>query len=300
MSSNVTYLTNSIVQQMSVWRNTYYQEVVYYLAQQCTCGTGRISCVEIDPREKPDYDAGYVFFGPNNIMIGEIRWKRNGRCTDFLVYDENLLEVRRYLAKKRAERARAKSVNKSLEEAKSREQPFKKGLEELAYVIKRNVKEAVAIGAFVAVMATSMFSMHNILNPDYINDSYTSGYQAVNYETHRTNDNGGYWYDYSDIAGRYEETMDFDSYVYGTYKNVGWNRESKIDCMNTLFSHFHSQGITAYTSFKDYCMAKGACVEKDGRMVIDTGLFCNIMEEYMESLNKVNEFNNDNKGIGRL
>ena len=193
--SNVTYLSNDVIRQMSVWRNNYYQEVINYLAHQCTCSTKYISCVEVDPRIKPDYDSGYVFFGPNDILLGEIRWKKNGKCTDFLVYDDKINEVREMLFRKRAERARAKSVNRTLEEGRKREQPFKKGMEELAYVVKRNVKEVIAIGAFVAVMATSMISMNNVLKPDYINDSYKSGYQAVSIETHRTNDNSGYWYD---------------------------------------------------------------------------------------------------------
>lgn len=298
--SNVTYLSNRALNEMEVWRKNFYQEVMIYLAEQCTCNSKYISCVEVDPRIKPGYDAGYVFFGPNDIMIAEIRWNRAGRCTDFLVYEDKINDVRVMLAKRRAERARAKSVNRSLEQARKREQPFKKGMEELVYAVKRNIKEVVAAGAFVAVLATSMFSMHEVLNPDYINDSYRSGYQAVSVETHRTNDNSGYWYDYGDIAERFDaETMDFDSYVYGTYKNVGWNQESRIDCMNSLFRQFNLQGITNYSSFLEYCDAKGVCKEKDGNLVIDTAKFCSVMEEYMESLNVVDEFQED-KSMNRM
>ena len=70
--------------------------------------------------------------------------------------------------------------------------------------------------------------------------------------------------------------------------------------MNSLFTQFNNQGLTYYDSFKDYCAAKGACVEKDGRLVIDTKEFSKIMEEYMESLNTVNEFKDEGKGMNRM
>lgn len=298
--SNVTYLSNNVLAKMDSWRKEYYQDAMRYLAEQCTCDTKYISCVEVDPRIRPGYDAGYVFFGPKDIMIAEIRWNRNGKCSNFLVYEDKIDDIRERLAIRRAERARAKSVNRSAEQAKKREQPFKKGMEELLYAVKRNIKEVVAIGAFVAIMTTSVFSMHEILHPDYINDSYKSGYQAVSLETFRTNDNTGFWYDYSDIAERFDaETMDFDSYVYGTYSNVGWNQESRIDCMNSIFRYFKLLGVTDYSSFLQYCDSKGVCKEEDGKLVIDTTEFCSVMEEYMESLNNVNEFQED-KSMNRM
>ncbi|MGN1372063.1 MAG: hypothetical protein ACI4XM_07320 [Candidatus Coprovivens sp.] len=298
--SNTTYISDIIVKQMNMWSSKNYQDIVNILARQCTCSTKYISCIEFNPIVNPNYDAGYVFLGPNNILLGEIRWKSNGKCSDFLVYEDNIMEVRNMLAKKRAERARAKSVNRSLEEARKREQPFKKGMKELLNAVKKNFKEVVAVGAFIVVLAASMSSMHSILNPEYINDSFSAGYKAVSSETHRTNDNSGYWYDYGDIARLYDEdTMDFDSFVYGTYKNVGWNQESRIDCMESLFRQFNIRGITDFASFLDYCNSKGACKEKDGKLVIDSGKFCSIMEEYMESLNNVNEFRED-KSIGGI
>lgn len=298
--SNIAIRTN-IINEMSIWRQDYYSQVMSSLSRVCTCPSKYISCVEIDPRLKPDYDSGYVFFGPRDVLLAEIRWNKKGQCTDLLVYDDNIEKVRAYMNRKRAERARANSVNKSQEEARRREQPFKKGMSELVYVIKRNFKEVAAATAFVAVIGASIISMNNVLHPDYINDSYNSGYKAVSVETHRTYDNQGFWYDYSDIARLYDsETMDFDSFVYGTYKNVGWNQESRYDCMDSLFHHFNSMGYTSCDTFKEYCNSKGACVEKNGRLVIDPGLFSNIMEEYMEALNDVEEFKNADTGKNRL
>lgn len=302
MGNSLSYRTSDVINEMYIWRKENYQNAVNYLAQLCKCKPSIISCEELDPRMKPDYDPGYVFFGPRNIMLGEIRWDQEGICSGFLVYEDNIRRVESYITQKRLERARQKSVNRTKEQAESREFSFKKGFDELAYFVKRNIKDVARAAVFVAVIGASVLSIHNTLNPSYINDSYTSGYQAVSYETHRTNDNSGYWYDYSDIASSYDESMDFDSFVYGTYKNVGWNTESKIDCMESLFKQFHLQGITHYSSFKDYCDAKGACELEDGKLVINTRKFCNIMEEYMDALNTVSELQSkeSSKGMGRM
>ncbi len=302
MGNSLSYMTSDVINEMYIWRKENYQNAVNYLAQLCKCKPSIISCEELDPRMKPDYDPGYVFFGLRNIMLGEIRWDQEGICSGFLVYEDNIRRVESYITQKRLERARQKSVNRTKEQAESREFSFKKGFDELAYFVKRNIKDVARAAVFVAVIGASVLSIHNTLNPSYINDSYTSGYQAVSYETHRTNDNSGYWYDYSDIASSYDESMDFDSFVYGTYKNVGWNPESKIDCMESLFKQFHLQGITHYSSFKDYCDAKGACELEDGKLVINTRKFCNIMEEYMDALNTVSELQSkeSSKGMGRM
>lgn len=298
--SNIAVRTN-IINEMTIWRREYYSQVMSSLARVCTCPSRYISCIEIDPRMKPDYDAGYVFFGPNDILLAEIRWNRRGENTDLLVYDDRIDEVRTLMNKKRAAQAREKSVNRTKEQAAKRKQSFKKGLSELTYVIKRNYKDLLKATAFIVVVGASIISMNNVLHPDYINPSYDYGYQAVSDETHRTSDNQGYWYDYSDIARTYDsETMDFDSFVYGTYKHVGWNQESRYDCMDSLFSHFYRNGYTSCSSFLEYCDSKGACVEKDGRLVIDAKEFSNIMEEYMESLNHVEEFKNAGTGKNRL
>ena len=84
---------------------------------------------------------------------------------------------------------------------------------------------------------------------------------------------------------RYDEKYDFDSWIYGTYKNVGWNQESKISCMDEVFDALEDRGITEYDSFLEYCDAKGVCVEKNGKLVIDTGKFSKVTEEYMNDLN---------------
>lgn len=286
-----TAIANNTMYEMSQWSRQYYSEVVEYLSKSCGCNPKRISCREYDPITKPKFDSGFVFFGPNNTKIAEIRWRKSGRCTGLYEYPDNIKEVRQKIALDNVRRAREKSVQESIDRGKRTNAiPYRKGTKEYAYAIKKRVAKVVGTIALVAIMASSAVSMHNVFNPDYINDSYDAGYQAVSIETHRTNDNEGYWYDYGDIAERYdEETMDFDSYVYGAYKNVGWNQQSRLDCMESLFRQFNLQGITNYSSFVSYCDAKGVVVEKDGELIVDTGAFSEMMEDYMRELNASQE-----------
>ncbi len=297
--SNTAVVDSRITREMNSWSKSEYQYIVTHLAKLCTCNAKYISCIQIYPGDKPGYDCGFVFFGPvingKDTMLGEIRWDRRGRCTDFIPYEDTIMEVRTYLARRRAEKARAKSVNRSLEQSKEREVSLGK---ELAGFIKTHVKEIFATACLIAAISSSVVSMGNALNPDYVNDSYNAGYQAVNYETHRTNDNQGYWYDYSDIAARYDESYDFDSWVYGTYKNVGWNQSSKLDCMDEVFDALEDRGITEYDSFLEYCESKGVCVEKKGKMTIDTKEFSKLTEDYMRSLNEGTLDNTEEKKSG--
>lgn len=293
--SNTAVVDTKITREMNAWAKADYTYIVNHLARMCTCNTKYISCVQIYPGDKPGYDCGFVFFGPRDVMLGEIRWDRRGQCTDFIAYEDKIAEVHDYLARRRAERARQKSVNRSLEQSKSREVSLGK---ELGAFLKRHIKEIAATACLVAAISSSVVSLGNTLNPDYINDSYKAGYQAVNVETHRTSDNDGFWYDYGDIAARYDEKYDFDSWVYGTYKNVGWNKQSKLSCMDELFDYLEDRGITEYDSFLEYCDAKGVCVEKDGKLVISTGEFSKVTEDYMRQLNGNTVTNEEEKESG--
>lgn len=297
--SNTAVIDGRIAQEMYDWSKTEYTYIVTHLARLCTCNSKYISCIPIYPGSKPGYDNGFVFFGPRingkDTLIGEIRWDKRGRCTDFIPYEDTILEVRNHLARKRAEKARAKSVNRSVEQAEEREISLGK---ELVGFLTTHVKEIAATACLLITLASCAVSLGNVLHPDYINDSYKAGYQAVDYETHRTQDNQGYWYDYQDIARRYDEKYDFDSWIYGTYKNVGWNQESKISCMDEVFDALEDRGITEYDSFLEYCEAKGFCIEKNGKVVIDTKEFCKLTEDYMRQLNENSLDNIDDKKTG--
>ena len=285
--SNTAMIDNKIINEMNVWSKAEYSYIISHLARLCTCNTKYISCIPIYPGDKPGYDCGFVFFGPvingKSTLLGEIRWDRNGVCTDFIPYNDTIMEVREHIARRRAAKAREKTVNRSIEQAKGREVSLGK---ELAGFIKTHVKQVAATACLIAAITSSVISMGNALNPDYINDSYRAGYTAVSGETHRTSDNEGYWYDYDDIARNYDEKYDFDSWVYGAYHNVGWNEHSRISCMDELFDRLEDRGITEFDSFLEYCEAKGVCIEKKGKLVIDTKEFSNIIEDYMRSINE--------------
>lgn len=293
-----TLINNRINREMNEWRRGNYSEVMDNLARMCGCNIKYISCLEIFPDSKPGYDAGYVFFGPKDTVLGEIRWDKNGRGTDFYLYEDNVVKIHDYIARRRAQRAKEKSVNKSREQAQSRAVSFRKGLDELAYVAKRNVKELVMVGAVVAMLATSAVVIKNTVTRDYINNDYTAGYQAVTVETHRTQGNDGYWYDYNDIAGHYDEGMDFDSFVYGAYSNLGWNQQSRIDCMNDLFRQLHLDGVTEFNSFVAYCDALGLCNTKGDDLIVDTRAFSKYMEKYMKDYNDSLEVVSNNEKSG--
>ncbi len=273
---------------MMLWERENYRDVFEYLAKECGCRVERISCELIDPVQKPGWDPGYCFYGPDNTYLAEIRWRRSdGSCTDFLVYDEEIQHARAYMMELRKRKAMKKSVNQTQEQAKSREIDYSIGLRDIKNFVLSYMKEITLTAACVAMLVVGANSMEAIINPSYTNDSYDSGRYAVSAETHRTQDNQNYWYDYSDIASRFdEERMDFDSYVFGTYETIGWNRESKIDCMDKLFYYFNLQDVTSYDSFVDYCNAKGVCIEKDGKLKVDTGDFRKCMIDYLEEYNK--------------
>lgn len=196
------------------------------------------------------------------------------------------------------ESARRKSVSESQEQLKiqynkrdlrgARREGFNKGA-------AAGLKRGFVAGAMVAVLACGGFAMAknavvNNFMRDTSNVSFDAGYHAVAEETHRTSDNQGYWYDYYDIARSFDaETMDFDAFVYGNYKQVGWNTESKLDCMDELFYQFNLCGITDCTSFLSYCEGKGVCKEVDGKMQVDTKAYEKAVREYLASLNEARE-----------
>ncbi len=122
------------------------------------------------------------------------------------------------------------------------------------------------------------------------NVSVEYGYNAVRSGTRPAQEPGAYWYDYYDIASEYDsENMDFDSFVYGAFNKIGWNKSSTLNCMNHLFSDLHQLGYTEYSSFDSYCSAKGACKVVDGKLVVDTDKYKEIIIDYIQTLNELEE-----------
>lgn len=193
------------------------------------------------------------------------------------------------------EAAKRKSVNVTREEAESRKLEYTKrdirNARRSGYNngLKVGVRRGFISAAIVAVLICGGFKLggnvYESLTVDYKNPSYEAGYTAVSAETHRTQDNQGYWYDYYDIASDFDaETMDFDSFVYGSYKNIGWNVDSRLSCMDELFSRFKSCGLTDCGSFLAYCNERGLCEEVDGKLQVNTSAYEKAIKEYIQSL----------------
>ena len=288
-----------VLKEMRIWEDNNFDNVITYLSRECSFrDNDPFMYVKIDPRTKSKDDYGYVFLGPNDILLAEIRWRRSdGSCTDLLVYDDNIIKTRRYIINRRA---KAKSVNRNLEEKERRRQSFERGIDNFTRFVSKNYKKVLGAAAVIALIGLGMVLNDKLPNDNYINDSYNYGIEAVRSETHRTYDNDGYWYDYYDIAARFDnEKMDFDSYIFGIYNNVGWDQCSRLDCMDSVFHSLNSYGYTEFSTFFDYCNARGFCVEKDGELVIDTSAFSSATRDYMEHLNCVEDYQNFDRGIGR-
>ncbi|MDE5888466.1 MAG: hypothetical protein K2H20_00430 [Bacilli bacterium] len=198
------------------------------------------------------------------------------------------------------ENARRNSVNRSQEQAQVRIVEYtKKDLRDARRDAYRKgatagLKKGFMSAAIIAVLICGGIKLGgsaiDAITTNYNNESVEAGYAAVNLETHRTQDNQGYWYDYYDIAKAFDaETMDFDSFVYGSYRNVGWNAESRLSCMDELFSQFKLCGLTDCSSFLAYCEEKGLCKEVDGQVKVDMKAYEQAIKEYLASLSEVQE-----------
>ncbi len=184
------------------------------------------------------------------------------------------------------EEARRESVNRSEEEARKR-----------AIIAERKKKQRRAYriqGAIMAVVvAVSMYiTVPSVVDAfrDYTNDSYHAGYEMVREETHRTDDYQNFWFDYSDIADGFEEGMDFDSYVYGVYHYIlGSGSGRTLVNMDDFFYQMYRRGYTSYSSFTDYCLAKGFSKEKGGRIVVDLDKYEDAAREYLRDLHAIEQ-----------
>ncbi len=181
------------------------------------------------------------------------------------------------------ERSRRESVNRDAFEARKREIRAQR---------KKKARRVYRIqGAIlaVAIMATSYFTIPNVVDAwtPIHNDSYTAGAEAVINETHRTDDYRNFWFDYADIADEFDpETMDFDSFVYGSYIRIAGSGSGRTQInMNDLFAKFYSRGYTRHQSFDAYCLAHGCAeVNEDGEVRIDYHEYSRLAKEYIQSL----------------
>ena len=183
--------------------------------------------------------------------------------------------------------ARRESVNRTPEDARRRQIRAER---------KRRARNVYRFqGALLAVIlsAATFITVPKVvsgLNNDFYNDSYRAGYTAVSEEVHRTSDNKGFWFDYYDIAGNYQEEMDFDSFVYGTYVKIANSGSGRtMTNMDDLFSQYYRNGYTPYSSFENYLFAHGFTKEKGGKLVVDLDKYESAIKDYLKSLKEVED-----------
>lgn len=263
-------------------RNSKRVRLIKELAKQCLCNERDIQFVK---KEENGLEIEYYIFVPTNSIVGRNRWDLNGNYVDSVYYKNGVFEAKQYMTKLFRERAKRKSVNRSREEAKERERAYKKGLADFIDLAMYHLPKVVIAASIVFMISCGSKFIDNTLNPQYANDAFNYGKEVVNVETHRTQNNEGFWYDYGDMASRYDESYDFDSFVYGTYSRVGWNQESRIECMNELFRQLNMKGITEFDSFVSYCEDKGVCEEKGGELVVNDRLYQKLIESQMMEYN---------------
>ncbi len=72
--------------------------------------------------------------------------------------------------------------------------------------------------------------VHQSISDTMVLNQMLGDFQAnvINPETHRTNDNQNYFYDYGDIARRMEEMDDFDVALYLLDSNLGDNQSARV------------------------------------------------------------------------
>ncbi len=189
-----------------------------------------------------------------------------------------------------------RALDKSVAEDKEREHDkavYRKGYRK---GVNKGFTEGIKRGFIAGAIATILLSGTLVLGVNgikgYINDiganneSVEYGYSAVISGTRPATNPGAYWYDYRDIALEYDaEKMDFDSFVYGAFNKIGWNKESTLECMDKLFYQLNLYGYTDYQSFVTYCESKGACETVDGKLVVDTSKYKDLVRDYIQNLN---------------
>lgn len=77
--------------------------------------------------------------------------------------------------------------------------------------------------------------------------------QVLESNTHRTYNNQGYWYDYEQMAkDLLQNPEDFGVQIYCIYDRIGYNDESKIECMNELFQNINFEISKDPEKYKDF------------------------------------------------
>lgn len=203
--------------------------------------------------------------------------------------EENITDFDKY---KRSMNSSTKPLSAEDEKRVIYRRGYKKGANK-GYLM--GLKRGLVAGALATLVAVGAIGLGGNAvknaweNVTATNSSVEYGYDAVRDGTYPAQEPGTYWYNYSEIADAYNEDIDFDSFIYGATKKIGWNEASTIKCMDELFRALNRDGITDHHSFVSYCKARGACKEVDGEIVVDMSKYRELAAEYINMLDEMQE-----------
>jgi len=126
---------------------------------------------------------------------------------------------------------------------------------------KNIFKATAAFIAGVAVVGGLAYGVSKIEDANLVKE--TVGYQSVVENTHRTEDNKGYWYDTTAIASDLASSSNYDDDVYGAYYKVNADGYNVLGTMDDIIAQ-----SSDYPDFTNYLKEHGL-VKADGSIDVD-------------------------------
>ena len=166
----------------------------------------------------------------------------------------------------------------------------KKEIIKISLETYQNNLKKVAIASAITVSLAIAGGMHlanNIKDGMVINNmAYQFQVNVISPETHRTDNNQYYFYDYNDIADRIEAMDNPDLGYYLFYKNTGTYQTDKV------------LQETRYGGFDEYLAEHNYENEKDfSKTMEEVALSTNQLKENMENIDEIqNEHTKDSNG----
>lgn len=197
-------------------------------------------------------------------------------------------------------RARNNSVSsrkKDIIDVKYRGSRFKISAHRLKVAVVTSFLATAIAATSIGIGLTSQ--IHKAQDAMVVREELKSYAQMVGEETHRTEKNDGYWYDTYDIAFRVLEDEDIHKALYGVYKDIGYNKQNKIEQTDDVITNMkkivtYNQDTygdkPVYDSFNDY-LIKNNFVDKEGKP--STSVYEEKMNEYVLGQAKINNVLNE-------
>lgn len=184
------------------------------------------------------------------------------------------------------ERLEHNSINKNSAQAQQRRQVYRKRTKKVRTSMKKVVIGILLVLALAVGAKKVVDNYKPYFDGSYINQSYSIGHDSIHDNTHRTANNEGYWYDVYSIAGLYNDSLDFDSFVFGAYSGMQTNI---IRNMDDLFWQLKMRDLTDYNKFTDYVMGMGCVKVVDGQCIADTAEWKELMRDHIRIGNELGD-----------